>query len=305
LKRMIQEVINLPLDEFKVSRGSFSWKFELKNESETLEDCRLMDGSKLIVEKGKPMKEGETKIHFHLFDPYLKRGTESMVPLFEIPVEEDVPLPDLKVFLSKQLKELKNIEIDPKFMRIREMFTKSPSNIYDNRTLKENANTLYNGKSLAIQELPEPEQPKGEDDVGFFIQQFFPAKYEVGEKLEVIYREDTPIDEFKKFLSEKYGIKNVGIAKAYGSWPGPDLLEVPELDWDREIPRWGSSTITTGTLGSAPLYLRDGDILFFRDNDEEMKKLSAEEKRKLEKTTTKKRNTYYSKEEALTINAKG
>jgi len=307
LKRMIQQVINVPFEEFKVSRGNISWKFELKNESETLEDCRLIDGSKLIVEKGKPMKEGETKLHFHLFDPFLKRGQEYMEDLFEIPIQEEIQIADLKVFLAQQLKELKNIEMDPKFMRIREMFTKSPSTIYpDGRTLKDSANCLYNGKALAVQELPEPDQPKGEDDVAFFLQQWFPAKFETGTKLEMILREDMPIDQFKKSLSEKYNIKNVGIAKAYGSWPGPDLLEVPDLDWDREIPRWSSSNIVTGTLGSAPLYLRDGDILFFRDNDEEAKKLSTDEKRKMEKnSSTKKRNNYYSREEALTINAKG
>jgi len=189
-------------------------------------------------------------------------------------------------------------------MRLREMFTKSPSTIYsDNRTLKDSANCLYNGKSLGIQELPIPESLKKEDDVIIFIQQWFPSKYEVGPKVEILTTEETPIEEFKNMLSEKYNIKNVGIGKAFGSWPGPSLLEVPEIDWNREIPQF-SASIKTGTVGTAPLYLRDGDILFFKDNDEELKKLTTEEKRKMEKEANSKKKSYYVKEEALTINAK-
>ena len=54
-----------------------------------------------------------------------------------------------------------------------------------------------------------------------FIQQFYPAKFEVGPKVEVILSENTPIPEIKKMLASKYDITNVGIAKAPGLWPGP------------------------------------------------------------------------------------
>jgi len=64
----------------------------------------------------------------------------------------------------------------------------------------------------------------------------------------------------------------------------------------------------TGTLGTAPLYLRDGDILFFKDNREQLKELTKEEKKKFEKEAMMKRNSsnsyYYPKEEALFINVK-
>jgi len=191
-------------------------------------------------------------------------------------------------------------------MRIREMFSKSPSTIYyHTKSLGDSSRCLYNGKSLAIQELPEPECKNDEDDVIFFIQQFFPSKYQLGQKVEVKFREETPIEELKEMISKKYGIENVGIVKAYGSWPGPDVLEIPELDWDRSVSSYASSTYKTGTVGTAPYYLRDGDILYFRDNDEELKKLTPEEKRAMEKEAHKtKRTSYYTREEALTINAK-
>lgn len=300
---MIQPIVKLPLDEFKISRGNIHYRVELKNENETIEDCRLTDGSKLFLEKGKPMKEGETKIAFSLFDPENRRSKDYLMELFEIPVSEQILIGDLKVILAARLKEEKQIEIDPKNMRIREMFTKSPSSVYyDSKMLKDSAHCLYNGKPLAIQELSEPECKNDADDVIVFVQQFFPSKYTTGTKFEIKLRDETPIPEFKQMLSEKSGIQNVGIAKAYGTWPGPDLLEIPDLDWDHPIPSYATKT---GTVGTAPLYLRDGDILYFRDNDEELKKLTPEEKKALEKEVHKsKRVAYHTKEEALTIHAK-
>jgi len=305
LKELLAPVVGITVDEFKVSRGMGHWRVEVKNESESLEENRLTDGAKLLIEKGRPLKEGETKMNFFFFDPLLKRNKEPFEDLFEMNVDETISMPALREIIAKRMKEDKNIEISPENLRIREVFSKSPSKVLrGNGTLKDAVNVLYNGKSLAIQELDGPEQAKGEDSLSLFIQQFFPSKYEVGPKLELILSENTPIPEFKRMLSTKYDIKNVGIAKAPGLWPGPDLLDVPNLDWDRQIPEYISS-VQVGTLGTAPLYLRDGDILYFRDNDEPLKELSKDEKRKHEKEAqSKKRTTYYAKEEALTINAK-
>ena len=100
---------------------------------------------------------------------------------------------------------------------------------------------------------------------------------------------------------------------------GPDILEIPDLEWNQTVPVYINSSVKTGTVGTAPLYLRDGDVVFFRDNDEELKVLTPEEKKAMEKEANKtkkydlflikfvtgfSRTTYYHKEEALTINAK-
>ena len=48
--------------------------------------------------------------------------------------------------------EEKKIEIEPAKIRIREMYTRSPTKIYkDKDTLKESATYLYSGKCFAIQ----------------------------------------------------------------------------------------------------------------------------------------------------------
>lgn len=85
----------------------------MKNESESLEDNRLMDGSKLLVEKGRPLKEGETKVNFYFFDPLLKRFKDSFEELFEMNIDETVAMSTLRESLAKRMKEDKNIEISP------------------------------------------------------------------------------------------------------------------------------------------------------------------------------------------------
>lgn len=304
-KKRVSSMISIPVDEFRVSRGTMNWKIEVKNEKETLEECKISEYSKLIIEKGKPLKEGESILKFHLFDPLNKRGKEAFEEVFESSVTEEMTIVDLKQKLVQQLKSEKNIEIEPKKLRLREMYSKTPSKIYkDKNTMKDSSNVIYSGKSLAMQELDHEEDVKEDWDIAIFIQQWFPSKYEVGAKIELTLDERQPVSALKNLLCEKYGIKNIGIAKVMGSWPGPDLLDIPDLYWNKEIPEWQGEG-KSGSIGHTPYYLRDGDVLMFKDNDEIEKELTKEEKAKMEKEANiKKRPTYYAKEEALHINAK-
>jgi hypothetical protein len=190
-------------------------------------------------------------------------------------------------------------------MRLRELYSRNPAKVYkDKNTLKDSCNVLYSGKSLALQQLPHEEDVKLDTDIAIFVQQWFPAKYEVGPKFELTINENKPVSALKSLLCEKYGLSNIGLAKVMGSWPGPDLLDIPDLYWNKDVPEWQGEG-KAGSIGHTPYYLRDGDILIFKNNDEIEKELTKEEKNKMEKEANiKKRPTYYAKEEALHINAK-
>jgi len=247
------------------------------------------------------MKEGESKVTFQYFDPTGKKPVED---LFEIPVREDISIGDLKEQLSIQLKQEKNIIIDPKFMRLRELMGQYPSRVFANHKLLKDVSSLYISRPVAITQLDEPETVKSEDDLVLFIVQFIPSKYEIGTRHELVVSDNMTVEQFKMLLSEKYGVKNVGIAKASKFYPGTDLLDIPSQEWDHVVPEYASS-FKKGTLSTGPYYLRDGDIVYWRDNDEELKKLTDEEKKTIEKASMSKKSTrYYIKEEALTINAK-
>lgn len=65
-KKILQPIVKLELDEFRVYRiwphsGS---KTELRNENSTLSHIGITDGTKFFIEKGRPIKEGEAHLSF-------------------------------------------------------------------------------------------------------------------------------------------------------------------------------------------------------------------------------------------------
>eukprot|EP01114_Cavostelium_apophysatum_P008676 TRINITY_DN2135_c0_g1_i3.p1 TRINITY_DN2135_c0_g1~~TRINITY_DN2135_c0_g1_i3.p1 ORF type:complete len:1106 (+),score=339.91 TRINITY_DN2135_c0_g1_i3:161-3478(+) len=298
LKVLLEPIIKIPADQFKLSKYHFSFVSPVRDEEETLE--KLPSGAKLLVEKGRHLKLGEVLVTFFLFDPENKRGSEHFVELFDMGIDEDVRLTDVLVLLAKRLKDEKNIDINPEHMRIREKTATAPSIIYDHeKSYKENVTTTA-GKSLAIEELNEKVKPRNEGDLFIYVQQFFPSRFELSKKVEVRADENALVDDFKKSLAEKYQIKNVSLTK--GSWLKPKLLELPNQFENSDFKlKEERKKLDAPTLEGSPFYLRDGDILLFMDADEEFKELTDEERKKLEPEIKVRRNFY--KEEALTINA--
>jgi len=297
-KEKIAPILGLSLDEFKVMRGHEKYATELKNEKETLKECYIWNG-RVVIEKGRPMRHGETKISFFIYEPNPadeKKG-EILEELFEIPIPEDMLIREMKETLSVKLKEEKKIEINPNNMRIRELQVRTPSKIYaDNYSFKHVSTSIYNGRPLAITNLGHEEPVKSDKQLVPIVIRFYPSKYEFGIKEEYVLSEDITCDEFKKLLAEKFSLRNVQLAKiTHGQ---PNVLDAPDLEWDRKA--YGDRI---GTLYNSPYYLRDGDTILFRDAEEQLKQLTKEEKDKIQKAiNVSKRSVYQYKEKELKIN---
>lgn len=128
LKQQIIPLVQLTVDEFKVLKGSKVYRTELRNERDTLRECNLVDGMKIVIEKGKPLRRGETMIKFVWFRPDKAADGELLEELFDAPIPEDMLVRDVKVEVSHKLKE-KNIDLAPEHIRLREMFHRSPSTV--------------------------------------------------------------------------------------------------------------------------------------------------------------------------------
>jgi hypothetical protein len=147
-KQLIQPYIHLTLDEFKVLKGSKHSRFELKNEKKTLEEYGLTHGTKLTIQKGKPLRRGETLIKFVFFNLRLAHLQESFCePLFELLLPEDMSVYDAKVEVCRalhtnqivhdkvinQLKiaypNISQFSFTPDTIRLRELCYRSPSNV--------------------------------------------------------------------------------------------------------------------------------------------------------------------------------
>jgi len=303
-KELIQSKIGLPIDQFKVSRGYTTWKTELRNEDESMDDHKIFENSKVFIEKGQPMKEGQLKLEIVLFDPYLKRQSEKKEPVEEIfstIADESNTVGEFKIQLSKKFKDDKLIDFDPKFMRVREVFQNDkPYKVFNNDVSVKNFGKSFYDKKLMVQWLDEPDISRKDTEVWIFVQQFFPSKFSVGERYEILIEKNSSIDDLKKLLSAKFAIKHLGITTKSVDWPGVPLLNVPDLYWDESKSSGMSRTYYS-------MSYVEGECIYFKDNKESLKELSPEEKKELEKEVNKAKrvtHTYRHKEEALTINAK-
>jgi hypothetical protein len=88
-----------------------------------------VDGMKIVIEKGKPLRRGETMIKFMWFRPDKASDGELLEELFDAPIPEDMLVRDVKLEVSHKLKQDKNIELAPEHIRLREMFHRSPSTV--------------------------------------------------------------------------------------------------------------------------------------------------------------------------------
>jgi len=279
-KDLIIPVIGLGIEEFKVVRGPKNYRHELKNEQDTLKEYGLIDGTRLCIRKGKPLRRGETPVKFVLFKP--NADAQEMEKLFEMDIPESMLVSDIKVDVAKKMKEEKNLVVDPNHLRMREIISKSPGKVFiDKQTLKEVVRT-YSTTILAVQDLGQVEPKIFHDQMVIFLQQWHPSTFTLGSKTEIVVHDQDDIDVFKADLSKRTGIKNVGLLRI-PHWNSTSIssLEIPTQDWDRKEP-WNSHTVEL-------LHLSEGDVLLYRDNDEPLKQLTKEEEETIKKEDIKRK----------------
>ena len=97
-------------------------------------------------------------------------------------------------------------------------------------------------------------------------------------------------------LRERFGVQNPGLG-GRTSYSPPDILDLPEFEFDRIKPEEESVLRLNGT----PWYVRDGEYITWRDNDEPLKELTPEEKTKMRRAAAASRSKMYGKEKALHI----
>lgn len=259
-EKILAPVIQRRVNQFKVSRVNYHSVTELRDgSSDSLYDYHIMDGSKLFLEEGTPLQDGQVKIKFWYFDLSKQTRQEQFAELFEYPVQETATIAEIKKELLGRINEkLKGESKDlltfpPEHTRIREQFDKLPGRIYpDNKMLKDAANSLYSGKNLAIQPISGPETVTGTDQISLFVFQWHPDKFELSDPTEFIFEETGELEDIKKQLSQAYKIpvEDLGMAKAVASWPRPSVWEVPDLEWNRKVPDHTERLFKPGTLGN-------------------------------------------------------
>eukprot|EP01111_Echinosteliopsis_oligospora_P010032 TRINITY_DN3043_c0_g1_i2.p1 TRINITY_DN3043_c0_g1~~TRINITY_DN3043_c0_g1_i2.p1 ORF type:complete len:670 (+),score=195.16 TRINITY_DN3043_c0_g1_i2:1959-3968(+) len=316
-KKLLEPILGLTGEEFKIKRGVHS-HMELVTEEDSLADLHVKDQSQLIIEKGRPLKEGETVYTLNLVD-LTKSDTQTFGDLFDITLHEQRLVSDVKKEIAQRLQAEKSITINPEHMRLRDFsnttYSRKLGKIFpDAQTLKKAMQSTY-PKNIAVQDIGEPEPAQDEGDLGIFVQLFKPSTFELGPRLDFTIHEDSSSAQVKEKLAKKFGIDpaNVGFVKvdSFYNWTDDfDLLDVPTMHWNKPTVHY----TTKDTIGDA-FMARNGNLFLVRDETETLKELSKEEKDAIVKEANKKKhaasssstNSYTSfwnrKEKALKIQA--
>ncbi len=186
---------------------SSSWSnTELRNLDEPLDEVGLQDNTMILIEQvrlaptflapfltpsfqGRPQQPGEIKLSWQWYEPEANGKEETLETCFDMVINENAPISEVKAQLCKKLKEEKKIDITPDRLRIREATYRSVGKVYlDSSTMKQSASFLWIGKQFAMQRLAGPDPVNSARDLVITVRQWFPSKWELGPREEVALR---------------------------------------------------------------------------------------------------------------------
>jgi len=164
LKSCMLDVLGLEhVDEFRVKRNQKAEQF--KDEQKTLDQLKFMSNQYVYIERGRPLRKGESQLKFYYFDPN-EDGKKRMQYLFQIPVLESILVSELQKDLLRYLNDIKpdgtgGNKFGVKHIRLREKQRGGPgaifqSNLKLNRGLRK-FKKFRDGDALVIQKIPKPE----------------------------------------------------------------------------------------------------------------------------------------------------
>eukprot|EP01129_Flabellula_baltica_P006901 TRINITY_DN2635_c0_g1_i2.p1 TRINITY_DN2635_c0_g1~~TRINITY_DN2635_c0_g1_i2.p1 ORF type:complete len:911 (+),score=212.51 TRINITY_DN2635_c0_g1_i2:807-3539(+) len=286
LKHQISQIIEVPMEYFKIMKGAGNFKYELKDEESTLNQLHVNSSERLTIIEGEPLSNEE--VMFKFYDFRYNDLAFVMTSLFEIPIPLKNTIAETKVLFLEKYKELVEAEgsevpkfeygTDPSRLRMRSTIARYPSIIRrDDEIIDKLVTNYYTMPCLSVQLLPEGEtEQKTILNVSVFVQQFFPERFEFGEKKEIYVQNEDTLESFRERLHEMSGCENIAIT-ASQRWDCFEVLKIEETLWFLPPGIGKDSDWTTSSKYVRALQPRDGDVLFFRDATVPFKKLSAQE----------------------------
>jgi len=324
LKKLIAQEIKVGFDEFVVVKHiTDTYKSDIRNEEEKLIDHSFYNSTKILVQRGKPARSGETLCKFILYDIV----NETKTDLFEFSLITKIDLLEVKKqivshFTTLQTENKKqfsfNIPSDPERIRIRQVLGFRPSTVYpNNNLLKDIIQKYHNPPEVIIQILPENqiEDKVSDDHMVLMLRTFHPGKYELGNVIEITVHKDEKIIEIKSRIANIVGIPVEQLTMATAdSFDIQNILRLPKLSWyprpqedKKDSHKHRHLTdILDPNKPLRSLMLDDGSILLCRDLSIQRKTLTPSDERKImedeeKKRMLKMRTIYNRKEDRLDI----
>jgi len=256
LKKRIGAVVGLPEDQFRLRRKLLNKEY--KNESETLQQCYLFDGSALLVEKGRSLRTGEilAKIYLHR----MTNVGDAFENLIEVMiVTEGDQSDDLKARVRKHLSR-DNLDLPWNRIRIREKVDgRLGAAMRQGKSLKQAISAIRDGVELALQVIEDATTKVEfqEDEMILEMRRFCPDIMELKSGEELILGKDSSVLALRSAVAANHAVpvEYIVVAKPFKHQLGL-VSSLLTLSWEVN---------DDALITKSPLYLRDGDLMLWRD----------------------------------------
>jgi len=305
LKKTIADTLNLSMDDFRVYRGPYQYKTELRTYDDALSAQGITNSHKLYIELGTPIKSGDVLLKFVVFDPLAEVQVQDFctMPLSAKLTVAEAKVEIVKMFHERQKDEKTKFALpdwdigNPESLRLREI-NLSPINprlIYmDHQTVKHmSRNLMFTVPEIAIQKLPngQKEIKENKDSIIFFLQEFNNETYTLGPRFEFMTHDSESLTSFRDRISKVTNISQIGLVGGDG-WLGHRRLDIPHLQWntppesDEDGKRLHMDTSRVKSLN-----IQDGDLVLFKDMTVVPMPLTDAEKKAIREADAKQRNS--------------
>jgi len=226
--------------------------------------------------------------------------------LFEIIVNEGMNIRELKRYLCQYYNSWNNDQPEdkkksfvlesPEQLRLREIYSTYPSTVLvDTSLVKAAVRSIYSMPRIGLQIVPVEDKLRSTDIVLFF-QQFYPSKYDLGDKFELCLSQDSELDSIRAKIESITGCQNISFLPR-NRWDPVKLLELPTLKWynvgdeiethnvlvaewsddDEEMTVYSNPVLEKGNI-LKKLEVKDGDLILFKDKEEPLRELTTKER---------------------------
>lgn len=264
LKKRIGAIVGLPNHEFRLRRKLLNKEY--KDEDETLQQCYLFDGSALLVEKGRSLKAGEI-----LSKVYMYSAEEEDLAFTLVLDSMIVTEGDLSAKVKAHVRERLGEDYLPwDRVRVREKIEcRLGTAMKRGKTLKQTVSALRDGVELALQVVDEDAKAElDEAEMVLETRHFCPATMELKRGEELGLLKDSSVLALRTVIGAKYDVpvQFVAVAKPFKHQLGV-VSSLLSLNWEL----YDDAVIT-----KSPLYLRDGDLMLWRDLREIPKEIATD-----------------------------
>lgn len=257
-------------DAFRVRRHKFGPELA---DALSLADAGFQPGATVYVESGRPLQGGEMTLAISRFSATAVAQTAGAAPtdrgvirfLCDLVVSKTWPLSEVRALLAAPLAAACGAPVAPECVRLRELLGEKIGAILlgDDVSLGDALLPAYRTRDrldLAVELLPGPEPLRPGQLLlsAFEWRAAGPDGHEgIGRRLElVVQRSDTKRTLLARLAAEANAGNAVDVAKVYYTTQLASEAAVAALSWD---------VAEDASLTASPWYLRDGDLVVFRD----------------------------------------